>query len=105
MFGFYTHHFPHLYYKTKIKLHMRKFMTMMVVALLSVGVVSAQTRKISGRVTDSKGAPVPGATVKTKNGKAVAADENGNYTIDVQTGDVLTITSIDFGTATAKVGN
>ncbi|MES2894209.1 MAG: TonB-dependent receptor plug domain-containing protein, partial [Bacteroidota bacterium] len=83
---------------------MRKFMTMMVVALLSIGVVSAQTRKISGRVTDSKGTPVPGATVKTKNGTAVAADENGFYTIDVQNGDVLTITSIDFGTSTAKVG-
>lgn len=79
-------------------------MTMMVVALLSIGVVSAQTRKISGRVTDSKGTPVPGATVKTKNGTAVAADENGFYTIDVQNGDVLTITSIDFGTSTAKVG-
>lgn len=84
---------------------MRKFMTMMIVALLSIGVVSAQTRLISGKVTDSKGVAVPGATVKTKNGAAVAADENGNFQINAKTGDVLTITSIDFSTTTARVGN
>ena len=76
----------------------------MVVALLSIGVVSAQTRLISGKVTDSKGTPVPGATVKAKSGTAVAADENGNFQINAQTGDVLTVTSIDFGLTTAKVG-
>ena len=76
----------------------------MVVALLSIGVVSAQTRLISGKVTDSKGVPVPGATVKAKSGTAVAADENGNFQINAQTGDVLTVTSIDFGLTTAKVG-
>jgi len=80
-------------------------MTMMIVALLSLGVVSAQTRLISGKVTDSKGAPVPGATVKAKSGAAVAADENGNFKINAQTGDILTITSIDFETANAKVGS
>ena len=48
---------------------MKKIMTIMVVALLSIGVVSAQTRLISGKVTDSKGTPVPGATVKAKSGK------------------------------------
>ena len=79
-------------------------MTIMVVALLSIGVVSAQTRLISGKVTDSKGTPVPGATVKAKSGTAVAADENGNFQINAQTGDVLTVTSIDFGLTTAKVG-
>jgi TonB-linked SusC/RagA family outer membrane protein len=83
---------------------MRKIMTIMIVALLSFSIVSAQTRLISGKVTDSKGAPVPGATVKTKSGAAVAADENGNFQINAQTGDFLTITSIDFGAATVKVG-
>ena len=84
---------------------MRKLMTMMVVCLLSIGVVSAQTRLITGKVTDSKGAPVPGATVKTKGGAAVAADDNGNFQINAKTGDVLTITSIDFTTTTMRVGN
>jgi TonB-linked SusC/RagA family outer membrane protein len=61
-------------------------------------------RLITGKVTDSKGAPVPGATVKNKSGAAVAADDNGNFQMNAQTGDQLTITSIDYGTATAKVG-
>lgn len=77
---------------------------MMTVAMLSFGVVAAQTRVISGKVTDSKGAPVPGATVKVKNGASVAADNNGDFQIKAQTGDILTISSIDFGASTIKVG-
>ena len=83
---------------------MRKLMTMLVVVLLATGVVSGQTRVISGKVTDSKGDAVPGATVKSKNGATVAADENGNFQINAQSGETLTITSIDFGAATARVG-
>ena len=83
---------------------MRRLLTLMTVAMLSFGVVTAQNRAITGKVTDSKGAPVPGATVKVKNGATVAADNNGDFQIKAQTGDVLTISSIDFGTATVKVG-
>ena len=83
---------------------MRKLLTMMTVAMLSLGVVTAQTRVISGKVTDSKGAPVPGATIKLKNGSAVAADEQGNFQINAQSGDVLSITSIDYEMTTAKIG-
>lgn len=82
---------------------MRKLFTTLVVAMLSFGIVTAQSRLITGKVTDSKGVPVSGATVKLKNGGAVAADENGNFQINAATGDVLTITSIDYGTTTAKV--
>ena len=84
---------------------MRKFMTMLTVTLLSFVVVSAQTRLITGKVTDSKGVPVPGASVKTKADAGVAADENGNFQINAKTGDLLTITSTDFVLATAKVGS
>src|SRR6476620_8683283 len=84
---------------------MRRLLTMMAITMLSFGVVTAQTRLISGKVTDAKGAPVPGATIKLKSGTAVAADENGNFKINAQTGDVLTITSIDFETLSAKVGD
>ncbi len=79
-------------------------MTVVVAMLLAIGVVSAQTRLITGKVTDGKGAPVSGATVKTQGGTSVAADENGNFKINAQSGEVLTVTSTDFGTATAKVG-
>ncbi len=82
---------------------MRRLLTMMAITMLSFGVVTAQTRLISGKVTDAKGAPVPGATIKLKSGTAVAADGNGDFKINAQTGDVLTVTSIDFQTSTAKV--
>jgi len=78
-------------------------MTMMIVALLSIGVVSAQTRLVKGRVIDSKGSAVSGATVKTKAGATVAADDNGEFQINAKTGDVLTITAIAFGTVTSRV--
>ncbi len=84
---------------------MRKFMTILTVALLSFGVAVAQDRVITGQVTDAKGAPVPRATVTTKSGTGVAADEKGYFKINAKTGDVLTITSIDFATTTAKVGS
>ncbi len=83
---------------------MRKLLTILMVAILSTGVVTAQTRSISGKVTDAKGDPVPGATVKAKTGGAVAADMDGNFSINAQTGDALTISSIDFQTTSIKVG-
>ena len=79
---------------------MRKLLTMMALAMLSFSAVIAQTRLISGVVTDSKGLPVPGATIKHKGGAAVAADETGKFTINAQTGDVLTVTSIAFESST-----
>jgi TonB-linked SusC/RagA family outer membrane protein len=83
---------------------MRKFMTLLTVALLSFGVVSAQTRLVSGTITDSKGKPVPAATVKKLKGEgSVAADENGNFSIKAQNGDVLVISSVNFGTEKVTV--
>ncbi len=79
-------------------------MTMITIALLSFGLVTAQTRLISGKVTDSKGLPVPGATISLKGGASVAADGNGNFQINAKTGDGLIITSIDYETNTVKVG-
>jgi TonB-linked SusC/RagA family outer membrane protein len=84
---------------------MRKFMTMLTVALLSFGVAVAQNRLITGKITDAKGTPVPRATITLKNGTGTSADEKGNFQINAKTGDILTITSIDFSTTTAKVGS
>ena len=80
-------------------------MTILTVALLSCSIVSAQTRLISGKVTDAKGLAVPGATVKTKTGAGVAADENGNFQINAHTGDVLIISATDFLASSVRVGN
>ncbi|MBS1523890.1 MAG: TonB-dependent receptor [Bacteroidetes bacterium] len=52
---------------------------------------------IKGKVTDSKGQPLPGAIVKVKGTqKATAVDASGQFSIDAQTGDVLVITFVGF---------
>lgn len=50
---------------------------------------------IKGKVTDDKGAPVPGATIRVKGSKnVVVADGQGNFTIDAKIGDILVVTAM-----------
>ncbi len=69
-------------------------MTILIVSLLSIGVVSAQTRTLTGKVTDSKGASVPGATITEKGTKnAVSANSEGNYTLSVSSSNAIVVIS------------
>jgi TonB-linked SusC/RagA family outer membrane protein len=66
--------------------------------MLIAHIVSAQTRQVSGVVTDNESKGVPGATIKLK-GKNVQTltDADGRFTIAVPSGQaVLEITSIGF---------
>lgn len=75
-------------------------------AILSVGVVTAQTRSVSGKVTDLKGDPVLGASINIKGSSVgAAADQNGNFNINAKAGDQLIITALGFATTTIKVAN
>jgi TonB-linked SusC/RagA family outer membrane protein len=57
-------------------------------------VAHAQTRDVTGKITDNTGAAVPYATVQVKGGHAtVVADAEGNFTIKAAQGDVLVISS------------
>ena len=72
---------------------MRKFMTMLTVALLSFAVVSAQSRVISGKITDATGLQVPYSSVKIQGSKqGVSADADGNYSIKASTGQTIIVT-------------
>jgi TonB-linked SusC/RagA family outer membrane protein len=52
---------------------------------------------VLGTVTDDKGLPLPGATVKIKNTeKLVLTDGNGNFKINANIGDILTISYTGF---------
>lgn len=52
---------------------------------------------IKGKVTDSKGQPLPGAIIKVKGTqKATAVDASGQFSIDAKSGDVLVITFVGF---------
>ncbi|HEY9002982.1 MAG TPA: TonB-dependent receptor [Mucilaginibacter sp.] len=52
---------------------------------------------IKGKVTDSKGQPLPGAIVKVKGTqKGTAVDATGQFSIDAQPGQVLVVTFVGF---------
>lgn len=54
----------------------------LLLCLLSVTTVFAQDKRITGKVTDESGLPLPGASIKIKNTNVVAvSDENGAFTI------------------------
>jgi TonB-linked SusC/RagA family outer membrane protein len=66
---------------------------LMLVLSLIVGTVSAQT--VTGNVVDETGEPVIGATVMEKGTKnATVTDFDGNFTIKMESGKVLTISYI-----------
>jgi TonB-linked SusC/RagA family outer membrane protein len=68
----------------------------------------AQTKNISGRVTDSEDSkPISGVIVKLKGAAAtVATDNNGKYLINVpKTGGVLTFSFIGYKTKEATITN
>jgi TonB-linked SusC/RagA family outer membrane protein len=83
---------------------MRKILSLLAVLVLFCTVALAQTRTVTGRVTDEKGNPIPFATV-TEAGttNAVQADANGNYSINIRQNGRLTITSTGFAERTTGV--
>ncbi|MCX2478211.1 TonB-dependent receptor [Pedobacter sp. MC2016-15] len=60
-------------------------------------VVKAAKVTLTGKVTDTKGEPLPGVTVREKNGQGSAmTDQNGNYKISVEENAVLVFSYIGF---------
>jgi TonB-linked SusC/RagA family outer membrane protein len=73
---------------------MTRFLSLLTVLMLYSVLASAQTRVVSGRVTDEAGGPVASATIaETGTTNAVAADANGNFSINIKQNGRLTITS------------
>ena len=64
----------------------------------------AQSRQISGKISDTKAEPIVGAVVRIKNKTAVVTDVNGHYTINAAPGDVLDITCLGMQGQKIKVG-
>jgi len=80
---------------------MKKILFSLLAALLFLAMdATAQTRSVSGTITDAVGNPVPFATVKIKGSRqGVSADANGAYVIHkVSEGATLVISSVGFDT-------
>ena len=62
--------------------------------------------EISGRITDSSGSPLQGASIRIKGSKAgVASDEDGKFLVRAKAGDILLITSTGYQEKQVKVGS
>ncbi|MBL7709869.1 MAG: TonB-dependent receptor plug domain-containing protein, partial [Chitinophagaceae bacterium] len=74
--------------------------------LLSISLLAAgQNRTISGTVTDEKGDPLPGASVRIKSTRTgVAADNNGQFRIQAKTGDVLIVSGAGLKETEGTIG-
>jgi hypothetical protein len=86
-----------LHYFLKHSMHMRKFSLFFLVLLLGTVVAIAQSRVVTGRVLDSSGEPVPGASVVIKGANTGAsANADGQFRITAKPGDVLVVTATNF---------
>ncbi|MDM1327980.1 SusC/RagA family TonB-linked outer membrane protein [Myroides odoratimimus] len=73
--------------------------------LLSVSAGYAQDKKLTGVVSEG-GLPLPGVTVMIKGSdKGTQTDLNGNYSLNVQKGDVLVFSFVGMNDVTHKVGD
>lgn len=73
---------------------MRKLTSLLAMVLFLCTVSFAQNRKISGRVADQAGAAIPFASVMIKGtNTGVVADADGNFVIDVQSGNTLVVSA------------
>jgi len=73
---------------------MRKFVSLLTVLMLFCALAYGQTRTVTGQVTDENGNPIPFASVVIKGtSQGTSADQNGRFSIETKTGDVLVISS------------
>lgn len=84
---------------------MRKIYALLAV-LLCTCVATAQNRTITGRVQDSSGAAIEGASVVIKGtSTGTAAGANGAFTLSAKTGDILVISAINFSPQEITIGS
>ena len=76
---------------------MSKYAGMAIALLLAGFLVFGQTHLINGRILDENGNPIPGATIRARNGQQFAiSDDQGRFTISLSQTVTLFISSIGF---------
>ena len=86
---------------------MRKFFLVIgSILLLLIGSAQAQSKKVTGKVTDANGSPVPNASVKIKGtNTGTTADENGLFSLSVPAKATLIISGVGFEPKEITVGS
>ena len=84
--------------------HHFKFLFAFTFMLFFTGSVLAQQKTITGRVVDANNQPLPSVTVSVK-GKANSSaitNENGIFSINAATGDILEFSSVGYNKTNLK---
>jgi len=85
---------------------MRKTLSLLALLVLCSVLGWSQTKTITGLVTDANNDPIPFATIKIKGSNTgVAADQNGNFSIQAGSGNVLSISAVGFVSQDISVGS
>jgi TonB-linked SusC/RagA family outer membrane protein len=85
---------------------MRRFLSLFTVLMLSGVLALAQNRVVTGTITDDKGAPIEGASIKVKGTRSgTSADANGNYRISVPANAILVVSGVGITPREIAVGN
>ena len=81
-----------------------KFNIILTSLLFLFGAVAFAQQAVSGTVTDESGAPIPGATVINENSSdSTTSDFDGNFTINANMGDELTVSYVGYNQSTVSV--
>lgn len=85
---------------------MRKMLSLIAVLVLCTAMALGQNKTMTGQVKDTKGDPIPFATIKIKGtNSAVAADANGNFTISASPNATFVISAVGFEQTEAKASS
>src|ERR1700678_1085386 len=83
----------------------RKGLFLFVLSLLILPALHAQKTIVTGKVTNSSGAPVPSASVRIKSAQTgTSTDTLGAFSLRVQTADSLIISAVGFNDTTVLAG-
>jgi TonB-linked SusC/RagA family outer membrane protein len=92
--------------KRSLKTSTLRLLVMLAIFILGTVTGFAQDVPISGKVTDSKGAGLPGAAITVKGtSKGSNTDVEGNYQVSAPANSTLTFSSIGFETKEVVAGN
>ena len=91
---------PNFTFTTKTNEKTMRRILLLFTLLIFCGVyAAAQTRLVSGKVTDIDGATIPFASIKIQGSSAgLQADAAGAYSVKVKEGDVLEVSAVNFKT-------
>ncbi len=85
---------------------MAKFLMFLTAFLLLVSGLKAQSRTITGRITDEKGAAMPNVSVVVQGGTGTTSDNDGRYSVNAPANArTIEFSSVNYGTQQISIGN